>query len=1634
MRLHPLETAKRIREDYTRYLQTIYFFRDPDLRRQFREALSAPNFLTRGPILEAAAPFRLGRSVEQMIQEGILHPGFRTLCSDALPLNRPLYRHQDRAIEKAVAGKRNVVVATGTGSGKTEAFLIPILDHLLREQAAGTLDLPGVRALLLYPMNALANDQLRRLRRILGSFPAITFGRYTGETEEDDGKAESRFRNQFPDEPRISNELLSRRQMRARPPHILLTNYAMLEYLLLRPQDCEFFDGETGRHWRFIVLDEAHIYSGAEGIEIAMLLRRLKDRIVRSEPGRLRCIATSATLGQGREDFPAIARFATEIFGERFEWVDDEPARQDVVEAEREPAVALGERWGEGSPSLYRTLADTLDGQTPLETLCRLALSEGVPRNVVDQAQREAMTSPQETNSRFLYCLLRGDGRLHRLRNALSRPRDLAKLAPDLFPEDPQASEHLIRLVDLAVRARPSREEVPLLPTRYHLFARALEGAFVCLNEAAHRPGGIAEGKPFLFLTRQERCPHCGARVFELATCPRCGTAYLVGRESEEGCLQQPTLQDEATPWLSYYILTERVPPPDEDEAVATGQSPETLEKEGANPYLLCVRCGALASAEGGRPTCSCPPETARVRVYQVQRRPDAPTLTFCLACGARNPSGVVYRFLTSRDAPVSVLATTLYQLIPPEEEEPARDRPGAGRKLLTFSDNRQDAAFFAPYVERTYSRILRRRLILKALLEDEAGREGRLRLDDLVGRVLKQAEAANLFILEQGYDERQRLIRTWLMQELIALDHRIGLEGLGLITFRPVRPPQWSPPHQLLQPPWNLSPEEAWDLIWLLLDSLRRQGAMTYPEGVDPRALAFAPRAKEFFVREEKGDPQAGIFGWLPPSGSNRSNRRLDFLLRLLGRTSDLESGERSRIARETLQGIWRHFTAPGGPWQYHLLAENRSRLGVVHRLNYRLWEWAPVTDGMPTIYRCNRCQAVSPVNLRGVCPTYGCDGILEPVASDNPVWRENHYRHLYLNLLPTPLHAEEHTAQWRPEEAGKVQDRFVRGEINLLSCSTTFELGVDLGSLQVVLMRNVPPTTANYLQRAGRAGRRTDTAAIVLTFAQRRSHDLSHFSEPTRLVEGHIQPPLVAVENEKIVRRHVHSVLLAAFFRWARDTHGRLFRTVGDFFAPESGPSGPELLRDYVAHRPKEVADALYRIVPSPLQDELGLRDWEWLSRLLNDQEDGILDLAEREVIGDLELYRRLEQEAVAGRQYREAERYTEVARTVEGRELLGFLGSRNVLPKYGFPTDVVELRVAHVPDREAARVELQRDLRVAVAEYAPGGQVVAAKRVWTCAGIYRLPGRNWQVKEYAVCPECGRYHSAPEKLPQRTCTVCGSPFFSGRQKLYGHFLIPEFGFLAARETDEPGEERPERFYATRPYFAEYEQEPEPFQRIDDLSSSSVEAFMRYSRYGKLALVNSGLAGRGFRVCTQCGWAEPAPTQGPTLQKRNDGHTDPRSGRSCNGQIQTYHLGHEFVTDVLELHFQGPLAGSSDRSLWLSVLYALLEGASEALGIPREDLNGTLYPYPGSPSPALVLFDDVPGGAALVQRILHNPVPVFRAAWRRVKYCECGEETSCYQCLRNYYNQFCHDDLRRGPARDFLARVLTDAGQGLY
>ena len=1656
--LHPIETTRQVRETYLRYLKTIYPFQDEVLRGRFWQALEEPNRLVKGPLLEAAPPFEPGHTLGELVAKGVLHPEFELLCSAALPYDRSLHWHQEQAIRRVVEADRNLIVATGTGSGKTESFLLPILNHLLHEKTAGTLTEPGIRALLLYPMNALANDQLKRLRNILTDFPQITFGRYTGETEETYEKAQQRFYDQFPDDPLLPNELISRKQLRATPPHLLLTNYAMLEYLLLRPDDCSFFDGETARHWRFIALDEAHTYDGASGMEVAMLLRRLKERICQSKPDKIRCIATSATLGRGRQDFPAAVEFASNLFGETFEWIEDDPTRQDVVEAQRVPVSALGATWGAANPELYfqlraaltvPSLVEAADANTRNEEIIsRLAAVAApyVPTAVVEEAYRATEGHSVEGVNVFLYYLLRGDDHLRTLREQLStRPFLLEEVATLLFPmvTSQTADEQLVALVELAVRARPQPESLSLLPARYHLFARALEGAFACLSATQH-----ADGQPHIFLNRHEKCPDCQGYVVELSTCIRCGALYLVGEvlgyhEESSGQAEAvrsfklaPLTTEFDNPYAQrmFFLMAARATTTDEDEDI-TAES-ETNEQFQPNRYTICVRCGLVTLGEAV--TCNCAGLAIPQPLFRITLKPGQTQVTRCGSCGSFNANGIAYRFLTGQDAPVSVLATALYQQLPAATDRQAAGLPGEGRKLLVFSDSRQDAAFFAPYLERTYKQVLQRRLILKTLLEDKTAQAGDLRMEDMIDPLKKQAETAGLFGQSASRTQRTRTVATWLMQEMISPERRISLEGLGLLEFRLVRPQGWQAPPAFKAVPWQLSDDEAFDLLTLLLNTLRQQSIVTFPDEVDPIQSEFAPRNRLFYIREQQPDRRLGILSWLPGRGKNR---RHDLLERFLGRHNlALSEAECNQLAQAALTGLWRHLTDRGTVWKDHLVSVNLGSGGIAYQLSHKFWEFTPVLPGRG--FQCDRCRIITQLNLRDICPTNACTGKLVPLDSHEVELDENHYRRLYMTLAPLPLIAEEHTAQWTSDEAGKIQGRFINGEINVLSCSTTFELGVDVGELQAVLLRNVPPTTANYVQRAGRAGRRADSAAFALTYAQRRSHDLAHYSEPGRIVAGKVLPPVISLSNPKLLRRHMQAVLIAAFFRHARDDASRSFTQIGDFFETNvSLASGAQLMSEYVRTQPENARIALRRIIPTPMQAELGIENWSWLSR---PEQDGMLDLLDKatdEISADLKLYRDLEDEASAVRNYGLSQHYKSVTNTIRGRSLLGFLASRNLLPKYGFPTDVVPLKTDHLSIPEAAKVELDRDLRIAISEYAPGAEVVAAKRIWTGGGLHKQPQKDWPTYHYAVCPQCGRFHLAKEELGLE-CLVCGGSLHT-KKRQYGTFIIPEFGFLAKRdEPKSPGEARPNRLYASRVYFADYAP-PEQFTEqpiyspIEALSSSVGGVRCYYSRFGRLALVNSGQAGRGFNVCNTCGQAEPAPeptrpvvgVRSKSRQPRT--HKNPRTGHDCSGFINVYHLGHEFSTDVLEIRFDGaePTSRRQEAPLWRSLLYAVLEGASSALGIRRDDLDGTLYFHTAAQPPALVLFDNVPGGVGHVARIREQIVPVFEAAGRRVANPCCGPETSCYECLRNYRNQPYHDELRRGIVDQFINNLLQAA-----
>lgn len=1550
--LDPLRASRRIEDEYRRYLRSTFPLRRRDLARAFSEQLSDGFRLSRGPILQASAPYVAGASVEDLVGEGLLSERFRHLSAGAFPTDRPLYAHQERAIRKAVGDRRNLVVATGTGSGKTECFLLPILDGLLREADDGTLTQPGVRALLLYPMNALANDQLKRLRVLLRDLPDVTFGRYVGETKARQRDAEADFRTRYPSEQALENELISREVMQERPPHILLTNYAMLEYLLLRPNDTALFDGPTGGRWRQIALDEVHVYGGAQGTEIGMLLRRLRDRVTGSRPGALQCFGTSATLGRGVTDYPELVAFARNLFAEPFEWESDDPARQDVIGAQRRPLVRAA--------ATRRLEPETI-------TALRSAYREGAPASQLGSLSG-VEPHPGENPEAYLARLLSADERTIALQEQLQGGSvDLRAAAHELF-ESPRAQERLVELVDVGVAARARPDDAPVIPARYHFFLRALEGAFVCLHPEHD------EREPALLLARHQQCPSCVRRglqaaMFELGVCRRCGSEYLVGaREATSSGGYRIGHASPSSVMPVRALLGEPLGEDEDDE----DQNLTQTAGDAAVAISLCPGCGAIA--ETGAPRCGC--AVAAVRVWLARNAREDGALRRCLACGHRPGSDPIYRFLTGSDAPVSVVATDLYQEIPPSQDPALRDEVGQGRKLLAFSDSRQDAAFFAPFLERTYRRAVQRRLIAQALASFGADNP---RLGDLVDPVVRLAERALVLDPDDGRVANRRAASTWLMRELLALDRRQSLEGTGVAQVRVAFPRRCVAPPPLIA--MGFSEDEALDLVRLLLDTVRAAGAVTMLEGVDVRDAEFAPRNREVTIRGQ--GTAANVLAWLP---TKNLNGRLDILRRVFAAKGV------SADPAQVLNGLWRMLTDRNGPWVKLLIQDARSD-GPVWRLDAERFELVAKPEA-PRL-RCSRCSQLWWYSVAGICPSFRCDGRVTPDPGDTG--EDDHYARLYRELQPLGMAVQEHTAQWRSQRASAIQDDFVAGRVNVLSCSTTFELGVDVGEVQAVLLRNVPPSPANYVQRAGRAGRRTDSAALVVTYAQRRSHDLTYFETPHAMVDGTIPAPRVVLDNGPIVRRHLHSVAFAAFQREVGD-----HRTVEQFFVDQNGtPSRSEQFIAWLRTHPPELADAARRIVPAGLHEALGLDEWRWVDALIRPSEEepsyGWLERARAEISEDIGTLQELIAEASAAEQFGRAGQLKRLRSSVLDRQLLGFLGSRNVLPKYGFPVDVVELNLSRSGDEVAGNLELSRDLALAIADYAPGAVTVAAKRQWRSIGLVRRADREWPQYAWVRCASCRAFRHALVEV-SASCPECGSV----EQADHGRFVLPIYGF-AGEPAEAPGETRPIRRTTRETFFGSYRDAPPALEEV-----AGLRLRRRFSRQGRITVLNKGPLGRGFRICEWCGFGQPVDgTRAPASHHRID-----HPGRPCGGSFAHLHLGHEFLTDVLELQ----LDAESDPDALRSALYALLEAAPR-LDVAREDVDGTLHAGSGG-LPSLVLFDAVPGGAGHVQRLGRRLPELLAAAEKRVAHCECGEETSCYGCLRGYRNQIFHEQLSRRAA----------------
>ncbi|MGD2247958.1 MAG: DEAD/DEAH box helicase [Candidatus Methanofastidiosia archaeon] len=1594
MPIDPLKVTRTIRESYSRYLTSTFRLRDDDLRNLFRQEVNKFWF-TKGPILEATPPFRHGCFLKDLIQEGILNRSLEQFVYDAFPVlnDNHLYEHQEKALRKIMKG-RNVVIASGTSSGKTECFLMPIYNYLIEEYKKGELT-PGVRALLLYPMNALVNDQLRRLReisRVMGEKAPdieLTFGRYTGYTPKTKTEGENKFRFSNPGMEPVKCELLSREEMRKTPPHILITNYAMLEYLLLRPYDTPFFDGDYAKYWKFLILDEAHIYSGATGIEMAMLIRRLKDRVCMNIEGDLQCIATSATLVREEEDFEDVKDFAKNLFGERFEWKLLDKNRQDIIKDER-IKITIKEPIFDCPIKLYSKLDKIIQNNSKkslLEQLYVACKESTIPESILDEAKKLSNNNAKK----FLYEILSKENKIIILKNLLEEG---AKNFEDCIiqlidaPISDEDRQHLINLVNIAVWARPDEKSLPLLPARYHLFVRAPEGVFVSIYPDKR-----------IYLERR-KLTEDGYPVFELASCRRCGQEYLIG-SIDKGRLEHSFATTNA-PKKRYFLLWSGDTQVEEDDDQAVAVPDEIAEK--GKTWKLCIKCGAIWD---DKPTCSCVHESDTIKTLieiipkkrKTGKRPANDFLNMCGLCGLRSIN-IVREFIFQKDAPAAVLVTALYQNL---EKKNVKEK-----KILTFSDSRQDAAFFAPYLESTYKKILFRRLIVEALQQNATLQDYRLR--SLCDDVLKLAEGKKIFEYGMGRKEKKKEVWKWILQDFCNIwDRRNSLEGVGLVSFIPLTPNDWKPIAKLQEPPWNLSEKETQCIYYTILNTLRFNMAITFPEdGLDPQDEFFAPRNREYQFRGESSDIKKGIYSFIPASG--RLNARLEYLKKVYKRITGKD--DENKECETLLCLLWKDLRNNWASKGIHQFSNKKQ--GILYQLDHKYWQIIQEED-LPW-FVCDRCGAIVPTNVREVCPTFGCSGTLVPI--DSPRRErilENHYRHLYTNLVPTKMTSQEHTAQLVTDYASTVQQKFIKGDINVLSCSTTFELGVDLGELETIFLRNVPPEPSNYIQRAGRAGRRLETAGFTLTFAQLRSHDLTYFKQPEKMVEGRINPPVMEIRNEKIIRRHLQSVVLAAFLKQFSEYYG----TIESFFKLESGGlSGTERIKKYIKNRPETILESLKRVIPSNMNDFFNIENWGWVENFIGS--DGVLTTADRKIRDEFarfrEFYNSREEKWKTTRNQRQRNKLnadmnwaSRRIETIKNRQLIDFMATNTIIPKYGFPVDVVELTtLSHIS--ASKNIQLERDLRIAISEFAPGSQVIANGYIWESAGLKVVRNRTWSIYWHAVCPKCKRFYmqegTIEETPPPMSCEVHGNIPLNEIHR----FVTPMFGFITEKEhfPRKASESRPKKEFTTRPYFFNYS---EPEQK--EFSIGNFRIRCRYSPNGELAVVCTGK--NGFYICFTCGTAFPK-------RKRGKDHKTP-FGIKCSSTLRgPFNLGHTFKTDVLSISFDEPKIDEPDISFWFSLLYAVLEGASQALGIRRKDLDGCLYP--SEKGMMLILFDNVPGGAGHVKRIIDekNFHDVLRSTLSRVKNCTCGPETSCYGCIRNYQNQFCHEQLKRGIVLEFL------------
>ncbi len=1360
---------------------------------------------------------------------------------------------------------------------------------------------------------------------------------------------------------------------------------------MLRPKDIEIF---REQRLQFVILDEAHTYAGAQGIDVGLLMRRLQETYRQSD---LQFILTSATLGDAGGT-TAITNFATALTGKRFE-------ETDVLRGSK--VVPPGSAGARGLASYTREVSDDsalrrwIGSLEDISSLRTLVEASELP------SSRHALEQP--TVAQLLHAWLADNTEIARLHRICSdRALSLAEAAEMLFGETSQAAVLVVEwLVALAARASPDSNTPSLLPGRYHLFFRGLMGGAVCLSPFC--PGRLEHPDTQwsrLVLEDRRTCPEmgCDALLMPLVTCAHCGMpAVRVYKDLNGGWQASPHLM------LTPLILTwQRDLGDDEDER-------QTTES------ILCLQCGMVF--DGDSPCCARP---NRVALYQLDADADG-NLKTCPNCrGTSRPYPSVLREMrTYEDAATAVLGEAVIRALPASDA----NRPAEGRNLLVFSDSRQRAAHYAPYLARTAAETQYMRPLLEAVQQVDHGNEYQgATISDIAARfrqiIQRQRFVAVRVTNEDGECQTNvRAVARLLQQDFASLKRECLITLLEHATASPRRRDTLSALalaaveidlsayereelRSRLDWLFEPSPQVGDAVVQQLLSFFLQRRALVLPEQVTMRDLGPGARLATCHLSEQLVQRGRQLYRWNPYLAADNSRRAAvtrNRNLAILERALTLDRQVDAAVLQARMTSVWDAFLSTGVlsrlafPGEYQLSYE---RILFCTRR-----EW----------FVCDRCGRYTAHPLGESCPTPSCPGHVtrQTAVEIERHWGEHHSYHRLRHTPPMPLEVREHTAQLQNDIGREYQHQFRAGDVNVLSSSTTFELGVDIGSLKAVFLRNVPPTAASYIQRTGRAGRRQGGASFAVTYARNVPHDQYHFFDQEKIVSGVVPVPRIAITNPRLTQRHVNSCLLGQYWR-TLGTGAAVPLNVGDFFRrPTLASSAAAGFASWLQTHREGCTDAISHILPpgSLHVDEaldssvvaMGtvanrtadrLAAYETQRQALEDERMSACPERLREIAGALISVGRLTDQLLR-------------------ENVIDLLAAEHWLPGYAFPQDVVRLLVRQ--GDWSARLRLERDQEIGISEYAPGSDIIADGKLFTSAGIDKQ-NRELELLDYRACPVCRRVERGTHNSLRPLCP-CGA---SGpRQALPRPYIIPP-GFTT-QVTDPVEDAKLHRVKAppTSEVFLVDGARPEAFLP----HSALVGVQYGYRRDGQLFRANKGRRAQRFRLCLSCG----------SLVPQGSAHSAPWGSR-CNGRPQQVDLACEFQTDTLQVRFdavQSPPPPVQDSRFWLSLQAAFLAAAAETLGIPVRDIDATYRSQSENGfSGELIIYDRVPGGAGYCASI-HEGLPlILSRAWERTEHCpnpSCDPSGSCYACLRTYSNQFQWNDLDRSAIALWLSQFVV-------